>query len=592
MDDFRKYWTFQSLKRLLFSSAMVLFAAASAESQTTVTVGAFPSTYRSHLSAETPSTTPTIALKPYTIIEGGQGEHESFQIQVKAKGGPLTNVSLSVGEFRGVKGSTLARDNITLYREHYVDIKNSTPVWDETFRNKPLGKGLYPDALIPFVDPITGKDISGAQYDATPVNLTKDSQATFWVDVAIPPSAKPGLYLSKYTVTSDSGSYKGIVLLRVWDFALPLKPSFYSSFALYGKYDINNVITLLKNKIMPLSVPAEDQEKLTKNFGLNATSMGFWSEATVSNCSMTPPPNEAALSDKVSQYNTSLLKYNYTADEISLCNNLTAPMKQWGSRLQSKGVKNLSVMIPTSDFDTNSPSGSAVDIWTVLPVQYQESKDAVTRALKKGQQVWMYSALYQTNGNEPAWQLDLAPINYRITGFLSAQTGISGMLYWTTDWSIFEGKNPWMGELNFNHPEGYTFPGDGNFFYPGAQAGIGQYVESMRLKWLRDAVDDYEYMKLLDKCNLTADAKKIVSELGTDWSIWKDDPIVLARTRRTLGNLIASSSCKGTKKDLRSLAGQQSSKTKERELLRLLTAAKVPNRRAVLRQVSFLAKSR
>jgi Domain of unknown function (DUF4091) len=558
--------------------------------------GTFPSTYRSHLLEVPSAQNQTIPLKSIASIEAARGETESFQIKVKAGAAPFSNVSLSLSEFTSTGGS-IGKESIVLYREHYTPISATTVVWDEAFPIKSLGKGRYPDALIPFVDPATNTELSGAEYDAVPVDIDSDNEVTFWVDVNVPRSATPGVYVAKYTLTSDQGTQEGVVSLRVWNFELPLKPTYDSTFAFYGKYDINNAKLLLRNKLMPLSVANEDQTSLVQEYGLTSINVGFGSDATIANCSMKEPPSSEELKARMSELEPSLLKYNFTADEISKCKNLNDPMKRWGERLRSEGVKNLSVMIPTSDLDDPlSPSGSAVDIWTVLPIQYKQHKADVERALNRGQKVWMYSALYQTDGVEPAWQLDFTPLNFRMTGLLSAQTGITGMLYWTTDWALFEGRNPWVGDIAFNHPEGYTFPGDGTFVYPGAQAGMSQYVESMRLKWLRDAVDDYEYFAILDRCGQQQTARQIISEIATDWSTWKDAPDTLASVRSKLAAAIEQNRC-GASSKAASLANRTSkakskklrtTRTTVKDLDRLLRKLKVANRRNTLRQLRFL----
>jgi hypothetical protein len=52
-----------------------------------------------------------------------------------------------------------------LYREqHYLKI-------DTLCYRSTAEKGWYPDALIPFLNPITGKDLAGAKDDANPYTI-------------------------------------------------------------------------------------------------------------------------------------------------------------------------------------------------------------------------------------------------------------------------------------------------------------------------------------------------------------------------------------------------------------------------------------
>ena len=56
--------------------------------------------------------------------------------------------------------------------------------------------------------------------------------------------------------------------------------------------------------------------------------------------------------------------------------------------------------------------------------------------------------------------------------------------------------DPWFNPA-FAHPRHYN--GGGYLFYPGAPCGIDGPVASMRLKNLRDGMEDYEYFVLLEK---------------------------------------------------------------------------------------------
>ena len=83
-----------------------------------------------------------------------RGEYESFQVVVQAPPGGLSNVSFSVSDLQGPGGQVIPKASLTLYREHYVYVNQSSPNWGGS--NRPLGVGWYTDALIPFNDPATG----------------------------------------------------------------------------------------------------------------------------------------------------------------------------------------------------------------------------------------------------------------------------------------------------------------------------------------------------------------------------------------------------------------------------------------------------
>src|SRR5690606_26710671 len=127
-------------------------------------------------------------------------------------------------------------------------------------------------------------------------------------------------------------------------------------------------------------------------------------------------------------------------------------------------------------FDDGSGSGrSAVDTWVVLPKQYDANPGLVNQALQKGDEVWSYNALMQDQYS-PKWQVDYAPINFRIQpGFINQSLGLSGLLYWKIDeWPA----DPWNNVQNMNIG-GYGYRGEGMLVYPGAQVGIAGVAPSM-----------------------------------------------------------------------------------------------------------------
>jgi hypothetical protein len=93
---------------------------------------------------------------------------------------------------------------------------------------------------------------------------------------------------------------------------------------------------------------------------------------------------------------------------------------------------------------------SAVDIWVLLPVMYNNSKTQVGEVLKKGDSVWSYNTLVQ-DAYSPKWLIDFDPVNFRVQpGFISQSLNLSGLLYWRIDkWP----SDPWN---NVNNAGSYS----------------------------------------------------------------------------------------------------------------------------------------
>ena len=94
-----------------------------------------------------------------------RGEYEPFQIVVRATVQRLTNVNLTLSDLRGPHGAVIGKENLIAYREHYVHVEHGSPQRTSATQ-PPLGPGWYADALVPFLDPATGKPPGSAKIRA------------------------------------------------------------------------------------------------------------------------------------------------------------------------------------------------------------------------------------------------------------------------------------------------------------------------------------------------------------------------------------------------------------------------------------------
>jgi len=469
------------------------------------------------------------------VLSAARGEYESFQIAIQAPTGGLGNVNASVSALTGPGGAVIAQSNISLFREHYVYVSQSSPDWGGS--NRPLGAGWYPDGLIPFNDPSTGQPIRGAQIEAVPFDLGAAQNQPLWVDIFVPRDASPGQYTGTFTVTSNQGSASGSIVLTVWNFTLPQQPSLKSAFPLYAGQSLAAEKELLRNRISPIHTDPAVQSDLINNYGLNVVGLAYYSGATYGNCSMSDPPSVADLTALAAQQQPSLMKLVYSADETNYCPSLDPAIKAWARNLHAAGLKNLVTAIPNADlFDDGSGSGaSAVDIWTMIPLGYDISPALNAAALQRGNELWSYNALVQDDYS-PKWEIDFAPINYRIQpGFISQSLNITGLLYWKVDnWSA----DPWNQVNNTGAYSAGNYPGEGMLVYPGYQAGIDGVAPSMRLKWLRDGIEDYEYVQILKLAGHASDALGLAASVGPDWRNWTRDVDKLLSVRAQIGQEI------------------------------------------------------
>jgi hypothetical protein len=470
-------------------------------------------------------------------IHAGRGEVESFQIVVQGPSGGLSNANVTISDLAGPNNATLPHTSIALFREQYATVTSSSPNWGGS--NQPLGAGEYSDGLIPFVDPSTGASLyaSGAPIVAAPFSVAAGDNQPIWVDVTVPTGTPRGSYKGSYQVSSDQGMFTGQVTVDVWGFTLPAKPTLKSSFLFWNSVPEAAHAELLRNKLDPLSVPVSEESALVSQFGLQSIGLPFFSGADAGNCTMSPAPSVASVQAAAASQQPGLYLYAYSADEIGACTGLYPTVQSWGKALHQAGVNNLVTMAPVPQlFDDGSGSGrSAVDDWTVLPVEYDGAKTAIGQAIAKGDHIWSYNTLVQ-DAYSPKWEIDFAPLNFRIEpGFLSATLSLSGLLYWRVDrWT----PDPWIDVNNAGTYSSSNYPGEAQLLYPGQDVGISGAAPSMRLKWLRDGVEDYDYVALLSQAGKGTWALQQAATVAPDWSGWTRDPSAYEAVREALGNAL------------------------------------------------------
>jgi hypothetical protein len=184
----------------------------------------------------------------------------------------------------------------------------------------------------------------------------------------------------------------------------------------------------------------------------------------------------------------------------------------------------------------------AVDIWCPLFSLHHQDSAAARQAL--GEMIWTYTALCQEKPT-PWWQIDFPLLNYRVPAWMAWRDGMKGLLYWggMSYWN--ETDDPWTKVPFFSEkgaartdPRAPVFNGDGSLVYPALAVGGDAVVPTIRLKAVRDAIEDYEYLAILGRLGKTAEAQQIVRSLTPTFFEWEKDPAAYERARIKLAELI------------------------------------------------------
>ena len=468
-------------------------------------------------------------------IYGAKGEYQSFQIVTNANSGEVNLTDLIFTDFKGENGVIEASKYVTVYREHYIEVKENSPQIGDTVLAEDIG--MIPDALIPATDE-DGKKLSGYRFSAFPHTLNSEECQPFWIDVEIPRTAAAGEYTATFAVVTDNGIQKGTVKLTVWDIEIAKTASQGVHFRTKQVKTEKRAIVAAQHRMFSPGYDLELEKKLNAEFGLNLSSVSFWSGANYTTLTMNAAPKLEKVQNAVAQRYDKLSVYAYTADEISGATQLYEPLKEWARVLHQANVNQLVVMAPDEDlFDDGSGTGrSAVDIWVVLPNQFKDHEEVIRKAQAKGDQVWSYNCLVQDEFS-PKWQLDYSLAGYRIQpGFINYSLDFDGFLYWLVDnWNTLE--DPWtcIGESSL----GALYNGDGNLFYPGDDVGlIDSYAPSIRAKAIRDGLQDYELLKAIENMGQEDLAREYAELLGQDFENWEQSGDRIIEKRIELGNSV------------------------------------------------------
>jgi hypothetical protein len=186
--------------------------------------------------------------------------------------------------------------------------------------------------------------------------------------------------------------------------------------------------------------------------------------------------------------------------------------------------------------DILSPHVSA--IWA--DVHGTDAPGLTQQHLQRGGHLWAYTALVQPpeewkvangrptalkEGNSPVWLTDFPAIHHRLLAWMAPRYGITGFTYWDTSHFPADGFNPWENAGTYPHTNNEVYNGDGFFIYPAHQEehGFEGPVASIRLKWLRECVDDYDYLALMMQHGRQEEAMQRAASFVRGLCDWNDN---------------------------------------------------------------------
>jgi hypothetical protein len=525
-------------------------------------------------------------------LGAARNEWVSFQILLRSDQS-LEGINVEAVDLTGPGGFLLRHGDARLYRQHQLQLETGT------HRNDHFKPDWYPDPLIPFLNPLTGKKPQPARFIAVPFDLPANQTHGFWVDLYVPTNAPAGNYQGAYRVTTRTGNSRDVpVLLAVWNFALPETPTLVTEFGsprlrdYYGKRTkgtgepesldwavidarCNELLSEHRFNAVPPSELLTPNSRSDGTFEISSPQMaalGAFVDRYHVNALLTPHPSSAVKDPDAEQATLrawlaafdraakqldrpQVLFYTYLRDEPNSLEDYRYVQK-WGRAIrEAKSVVKVLVVEQTwtepgfegADSAWGDLYGS-VDIWCPLFSLHRQESAAKRQAL--GESVWTYTALCQGRPT-PWWHMDFPLLNYRVPAWMAWHDGIKGLLYWGGMAYWNETDDPWThapvytGNGAFQQGgKGLVFNGEGSLVYPARSVGYDGIVPSIRLKALRDSIQDYEYLAILGRLGQTDKARKIVRSLTESFFQWDKDPSAYERARARLADLIVATPSK------------------------------------------------
>jgi len=512
-------------------------------------------------------------------LAAARNEWESFQILLRSDA-PLKGVNVEPGDLKSPDKSVICAADAVLYRQHQLEL--TLP----SYRNDNFKPGWYPDALIPFRHPLTKQPLpADARFKAAPFDLPADETHGFWVDIFVPKDAKPGKYRGMYRVTADGREAAKIAVeLTAWDFELPRVSTFQTAFgataqqvrsyyaqrAKAGKEadikdpdafeaQVNAEVSRHRFNAAPpdaLLTPQKESDGSYRFTTEQVDALRKFVDTYHVNAIHTPHPRRAVKDPEAERekLHAWLKSFDRMAAELNrpgvtfFIYLKDEPndeeeyhyVQKWGPPIRAaKSV--VKVMVVEQTKTSNEKWGNlygAVDIW--CPLFPLHDKETAAQRRTFGETIWTYTALCQMKPT-PWWQIDFPLLNYRAPSWIAWRYHMVGLLYWGA-MSYWKGvEDMWTDPKTLDrrkNGKGPLYQGEGTLVYPGRAAGYDGIAPSLRLKALRDSIEDYEYLAILERAGLRAEAEKIVLPLAESWFQWEKDAAAYNKAREKLAALI------------------------------------------------------
>lgn len=482
--------------------------------------------------ADNPTTTASASIK------AAKNEFEAFQIVLRGGAAKVDAVSAKVSKpLTGPGGAKIPDANVVLYAESYYYVGAQS--------NDEGASGYWPDPLVPDVDTYFGE-----KRNAFPLSVPAGETRVVWVDVLVPQTATAGDYGGEIEIDVGGAKQAAVpVSLHVGTFSLPSTASLASNFGMGWN---TPSLAHCGGTAFPYcgDTTGQASSKLRALYLRSALEHRF----TISDTDFQPPFG----SDAKPFEDNILPLINGTASTRLPGAKLTAvrldggnsEVGQWITYAKSKGFFDRLVYYPVDEPGTtasawskfvtaadalhaadgsaqilitssiqDATSGGATDKVDIFVPVIDELENRAGSGDYAGDQRAKYDSWQMAKPNRKVWSYqscdehgcgacgDTSP-GVAYTGWPNRVIDSTGVQDRAFPWHAFRFRV--TGELYFettyqlttawdsNGQCAFSGSGDGTLFYPGTPAKIGGTngipIESIRMKMIREGMEDYEYL--------------------------------------------------------------------------------------------------
>jgi hypothetical protein len=489
---------------------------------------------------------------------------------------------------------TIPSRYIKIYREGLIKIKKVS--------NYDGAKGWWPDPLIPKKDVFEGE-----KRNAFPLDIPSGKNRTLWIDVFVPPGIPSGKYSGHITLYGpEFNSAKVPFTLKVWDFTLPSVSSLPTGFGFDGWELLKGHFTNRDkhyDDIVPLSCKYLDAA-LMHRITLDGVFIEDWSiygslpidfkefdrawkpylkgkklpyglkgakmtSAQIPDYGDSDSERKSFWADFSSHFKSKGwfdILFDYTFDEPYGSDDFEEMAKR--ADLVHQAVPDLRVLVTTDIQEASKYKGvEKIDLWVPIinsiygkpyEVCWQSEYEGAQRSkyndlLSLGKELWWYQSCMshgctgvspddKCESDYPSYMIDHPALMNRIMSWMTFFYDIHGEYYFSTVYA-YEHKDPWDNQFYFGGN------GDGTLFYPGRPEKIGGTthipISSIRLRMIREGMEDYEYMKILENAGLRQLALSKIKKIITNAYTYSSSTSKLFKIREQLANVILKNELDG-----------------------------------------------